>query len=80
MALAINLRFTDTDLQPGSKEARSRLLYARAKILGVVLNRVDMVKGEYAYYYGHYSSYYRRNSEELNIDQNDKLDQEKMSA
>ena len=62
------------------KEARSRLLYARAKILGVVLNRVDMVKGEYAYYYGHYSSYYRRNSEELKIDQNDKLDQEKMSA
>ena len=62
------------------KEARSRLLYARAKILGVVLNRVDMVKGEYAYYYGHYSSYYRRNSEELNTDQNDKLDQEKMSA
>ena len=62
------------------KEARSRLLYARAKILGVVLNRVDMVKGEYAYYYGHYSSYYRRNSEELNTDQHDKLDQGKISA
>ncbi|KAI7971840.1 hypothetical protein EIK77_000985 [Talaromyces pinophilus] len=28
MALAINLRFTDTDLQPGSKEARSRLWWS----------------------------------------------------
>jgi capsular exopolysaccharide synthesis family protein len=62
------------------KEARSRLLYARAKILGVVLNRVDVVKGDYAYYYGHYSSYYRRHSGELNTDQNDNLDQEKLSA
>ncbi|MGE0824671.1 MAG: GumC family protein [Candidatus Binatia bacterium] len=46
------------------KEARSRLVYARAKILGVVLNRVDMVQGDYAYYYGHYSSYYRQSEPE----------------
>jgi capsular exopolysaccharide synthesis family protein len=64
------------------KEARSRLLYARAKILGVVLNRVDMVKGEYAYYYGHYSSYYRHSKDEHTEDQHDEdeNDQEKMSA
>ena len=56
--------------------------YARAKILGVVLNRVDMIKGEYAYYYGHYSSYYRHNTEERTEDQHyeDEDDQEKMSA
>ena len=47
------------------KETRSRLLYARAKILGVVLNRVDMKTSEYAYYYGHYSSYYRPSEEKL---------------
>ena len=40
------------------KEAHSRLIYARAKILGVVLNRVNMQSGDYAYYYRHYSSYY----------------------
>jgi len=65
------------------KEARSRLLYARAKILGVVLNRIDMVKGEYAYYYGHYSSYYRHSTTEQDEEQHDEDDddsQEKMSA
>ncbi len=62
------------------KEARSRLLYARAKILGVVLNRVDMVKGDYAYYYGHYSSYYRHNGDERAEEQNEEEKQEKMSA
>jgi polysaccharide biosynthesis transport protein len=62
------------------KEARSRLLYARAKILGVVLNRVDMVKGDYAYYYGHYSSYYRHNGDGRNEEQNEEENQEKMSA
>lgn len=47
------------------KETRSRLLYARAKILGVVLNRVDMQKSDYAYYYGHYSSYYHQTDEKM---------------
>ena len=32
-------------------EACSRLRYARAKILGVVLNRVDMKNGDYGYYH-----------------------------
>jgi Mrp family chromosome partitioning ATPase len=40
------------------KEARSRLEYAQAKILGVVLNRVNMQSGDYAYYYRDYYSYY----------------------
>jgi polysaccharide biosynthesis transport protein len=34
----------------GLKETCSRLRYARAKILGVVLNRVDMKNGDYRYY------------------------------
>lgn len=40
------------------KEAQSRLTYARAKILGVVLNRLNPTRGSYAYYYGHYASHY----------------------
>jgi capsular exopolysaccharide synthesis family protein len=40
------------------REAQSRLTYARAKILGVVLNRVNMQAGDYPYYYYHYASYY----------------------
>ncbi len=40
------------------REAHSRLTYARAKILGVVLNRVNMQAGDYPYYYYHYASYY----------------------
>ena len=32
------------------KESCSRLRYARANILGVVLNRVDMKSGDYRYY------------------------------
>jgi len=33
------------------KEARSRLSYARAKILGVLLNRVNLQSGDQAYNY-----------------------------
>ena len=33
------------------REARTRLSYARAKILGVVLNQLDMRHRQYAYYY-----------------------------
>ena len=40
------------------KETRMRLQYARAKILGVVLNKIDMHSGDYGYYYGRYYSYY----------------------
>src|SRR5262249_47238428 len=39
------------------KQAQARLRYARAKILGVVLNRVDMQRGEHGYY-GYYGSPY----------------------
>ena len=41
-----------------AKEAHSRLSYARATILGTVLNQVNMRNGDYAYYYRHYYSYY----------------------
>ena len=34
------------------REARTRLEYARAKILGVVLNGVNLKSGDYSYYYG----------------------------
>jgi capsular exopolysaccharide synthesis family protein len=37
------------------REARLRLRYARAKILGVVLNQLDMRQREYAYYYRKYA-------------------------
>jgi capsular exopolysaccharide synthesis family protein len=40
------------------KEACVRLGYAQAKILGMVLNRLDIHRGDYAYYYRHYYSYY----------------------
>lgn len=37
------------------REARARLSYARAKVLGVVLNRTSLHSGGYVYYYGSYS-------------------------
>src|SRR5262249_2937814 len=39
------------------KEARARLSYARANVLGVLLNRVNVRHGHYAYYYGGNSFY-----------------------
>jgi capsular exopolysaccharide synthesis family protein len=39
------------------REARTRLSCARAKILGVVLNQLDIRHGEYAYYYRKYTQY-----------------------
>jgi capsular exopolysaccharide synthesis family protein len=39
------------------KEARARLSYARAKILGVILNRVDLPSGDSALYDGNSDSY-----------------------
>src|SRR5438046_2690910 len=36
------------------KDAYSRLQYAQAKILGVVLNQVDLKSGDYGYYYDDY--------------------------
>ena len=46
------------------KEAHARLTYARAKVLGVVLNRVNLRSGDYAYHYRHYYSYYHHTGEE----------------
>jgi protein-tyrosine kinase len=40
------------------REACERLSYARAKMLGTVLNRVDIRKGAYAYYYQTYEAYH----------------------
>ena len=37
------------------REARLRLSYARARVLGVVLNQLDMRPREYAYYYRKYA-------------------------
>lgn len=38
--------------------ARLRLTNARIKILGVLLNRINVQEGSYADYYGHYYNYY----------------------
>ena len=37
------------------REACARLKYAQAKVLGVVLNRVNPRSGDYPYYYGFYA-------------------------
>jgi len=46
------------------RETRSRLTYARAKLLGVVLNQVNIRGGDYAYYYSQYCSYQNTADEE----------------
>jgi capsular exopolysaccharide synthesis family protein len=46
------------------KEACTRLHHARAKILGVVLNKIDMDRGDYRYYYGRYYSHYHPEKQE----------------
>jgi Mrp family chromosome partitioning ATPase len=53
VVLVVNSQQTPKDV---AREACARLTYARAKILGVVLNRVDLRSGNYAYYYGSYAS------------------------
>lgn len=46
------------------KEARARLTYARAKILGTVLNKVDLQRSGYYYHnYYYYSSHYHRSGD-----------------
>jgi len=44
------------------RDVRSRLKKAHAKVLGVVLNRVDLRNGDYASYYKHYYSAYEHDS------------------
>lgn len=39
-------------------KSRDRLAYGRAKILGVVLNDVDVTRGDYGHYLRYYYSYY----------------------
>jgi Mrp family chromosome partitioning ATPase len=41
----------------GLVEACSRLHYAHAKIVGVVLNGVNLTNGDYSYYNPYYSAY-----------------------
>lgn len=54
VVLVINSRATPKQLV---REARSRLRKADAKILGIVLNRIDLQNGDYSGYYSHYFSY-----------------------
>jgi polysaccharide biosynthesis transport protein len=53
VVLVVSSQQTPKDV---AKEACARLNYARAKILGVVLNRVDLRSRDYAYYYSSYTS------------------------
>jgi capsular exopolysaccharide synthesis family protein len=46
--------------KPLVRKARSRLNTPHSKILGILLNRVDMRAGEYGSYYNHYYEYYGR--------------------
>ncbi|HEY2918558.1 MAG TPA: polysaccharide biosynthesis tyrosine autokinase [Candidatus Binatia bacterium] len=48
------------------KNARARLTSAKIKILGVLLNRVDVLEGSYAGYYGQYYKYYGPDDQEQN--------------
>ena len=57
VVLVVNGQETPRTLAKG---AQSRLSYARAKILGVVLNRVNLQGGDYPNYYYHYASYYHQ--------------------
>ncbi len=46
--------------KPMVKKACARLRSAHAKILGIVLNQVDIRHGDYATYYRHYYEYYHQ--------------------
>jgi capsular exopolysaccharide synthesis family protein len=50
--------------KPLVRKARSRLNTPHSKILGILLNRVDMRAGEYGSYYNHYYEYYGRDPEQ----------------
>jgi Mrp family chromosome partitioning ATPase len=41
-----------------AQKSRDRLAYARAKILGVILNDVDVTSGDYSGYHRYYYSYH----------------------
>lgn len=46
------------------REARLRLISRQIKMLGVLLNRVDVREGTYGSYYGHYYDYYNHDEAE----------------
>jgi Mrp family chromosome partitioning ATPase len=46
------------------RDARVRLTSPQIKILGVLLNRVDVQEGSYGSYYGHYYNYYKHDEAE----------------
>jgi capsular exopolysaccharide synthesis family protein len=46
------------------KDARLRLTSPQIKMLGVLLNRVDVQEGSYGSYYGHYYNYYKHDEVE----------------
>jgi len=48
-------------VKPLVKKACARLRSAHAKILGILLNQVDIRHGDYASYYRHYYEYYNQN-------------------
>jgi capsular exopolysaccharide synthesis family protein len=55
VVLVVRAQDTPTDV---ARKSCERLRYARAKILGVVLNDVDLTGGDYGGYYERYYSYY----------------------
>jgi len=46
------------------REVRSKLVNFQAKVLGVVLNRVDTQRAGYSQYYNHYTNYYSEDAGE----------------
>jgi len=46
------------------RDARVRLTSPQIKMLGVLLNRVDVQEGSYGSYYGHYYNYYKHDEAE----------------
>ena len=56
------VRGQETPVEVAAK-SRDRLNYARAKLLGVVLNDVDVTSGDYYQYHRYYYSYYAHSGE-----------------
>ncbi len=50
-------------------EAKTRLENVGARVLGTVLNDIDLKSGDYSYYNKYYSSYYRREDDADGFDQ-----------
>lgn len=61
VVIVVNGQVTPREIVRGT---RARLEHFGAKILGVVLNRVDIQRSGYGYYYGYYSTYHAKNESE----------------